>query len=299
MVKPDLVVLTGDIVSGYAWKRQKKPKDFYKNLWQEFSNIFKQEKTYYAYTFGNHDRQGDYHSQEIMQLEHEEKYSLFKGMLHDGKIGLSNYYLKIHSSIEKEGEDKISALVWLFDTKDSGCEIVHRSEGCIDETQKNWYKKCSNDIKQQYHQKIDGLAFFHIPIPEFMYLWNYYPVTGDKGEDVYCPTFNTRFFQLTKSIGNIKGIFCGHDHSSDYSGFYKGVELVYGRKTGYGSYGPYNKYNGGTVIKLKEIIREDGTRSFNYNHYIIEQTGNIVKPTKPVWKGLHWFQLGCKTNARI
>ena len=36
----------------------------------------------------------------------------------------------------------------------------------------------------------------------------------------------------------MKAIFCGHDHNSDYSGFYKDIELIYGRKTGFGSYGP-------------------------------------------------------------
>lgn len=28
----------------------------------------------------------------------------------------------------------------------------------------------------------------------------------------------------------------GHDHDNDYGGFYYNVELIYGRKTGFGSY---------------------------------------------------------------
>ncbi len=35
---------------------------------------------------------------------------------------------------------------------------------------------------------------------------------------------------------DIKAIFVGHDHSNDFGGFYKGIELAFGRKSGYGGY---------------------------------------------------------------
>ena len=62
----------------------------------------------------------------------------------------------------------------------------------------------------------------------------------------------------------MKAIFCGHDHNSDYSGFYKDIELIYGRKTGFGSYGPKYVQRGATVIKLKEFINEKGETDFTY-----------------------------------
>ena len=37
---------------------------------------------------------------------------------------------------------------------------------------------------------------------------------------------------------NYKGVFCGHDHNNDFCGNHFGVSLFYGRKTGYGGYGP-------------------------------------------------------------
>jgi hypothetical protein len=40
-------------------------------------------------------------------------------------------------------------------------------------------------------------------------------------------------------MGNVKATFCGHDHCNDYWGDYYGISLYYGRKTGYGSYGPF------------------------------------------------------------
>lgn len=52
--------------------------------------------------------------------------------------------------------------------------------------------------------------------------------------------------------------FIGHDHTNDYGGFHKSekfdkkIELVYGRKTGYGCYGPSDYVEkGGRVITLK------------------------------------------------
>ena len=53
----------------------------------------------------------------------------------------------------------------------------------------------------------------------------------------------------------MKANFCGHNHFNDYSGFWKGIELVFGRKTGYGCTGP-SVMRGGTVIKMKEFVNE-------------------------------------------
>lgn len=69
-------------------------------------------------------------------------------------------------------------------------------------------------------------------------MWNENPTVGIKGENVCCPKKNTGTFQILKNYANAKGIYVGHDHDNDYKGFYQGVELAYGRKTGYGSYGP-------------------------------------------------------------
>lgn len=33
-------------------------------------------------------------------------------------------------------------------------------------------------------------------------------------------------------------MFCGHDHNNDFGGFVNGIEIGFGRKTGFGSYGP-------------------------------------------------------------
>lgn len=38
--------------------------------------------------------------------------------------------------------------------------------------------------------------------------------------------------------GDMFAVFVGHDHSNDYVNEFEGMILGYGRKTGYGCYGP-------------------------------------------------------------
>lgn len=38
--------------------------------------------------------------------------------------------------------------------------------------------------------------------------------------------------------GDVIGLFVGHDHANDYMNEYEGLYIGYGRKTGYGCYGP-------------------------------------------------------------
>ena len=38
--------------------------------------------------------------------------------------------------------------------------------------------------------------------------------------------------------GDVIGLFVGHDHANDYVNEYEGLYIGYGRKTGYGCYGP-------------------------------------------------------------
>lgn len=126
-----------------------------------------------------------------------------------------------------------------------------------------------------------------------MNVWNFYKVRGIKEEFVYCPRYNTGLFSSFKSNGNMKGVFCGHDHNNDYSGNYHGIELVFGRKTGYGSYGP-TVQRGGTVIKLKEFINSEGKSDFYFSYYIVQEDGTIVDDTgQNEYKGYYKFQTKC------
>ncbi len=284
-----MVVLTGDMVSGYAW--DKKSKDFYYKNWKKFTRSFLEKKVLYAYSLGNHDHQADYDYKQIMDLDKTHPYSLFNGNMEIDPNSVSNYVLEIKSSIQ---ENQTSALLWLFDSKDTGCMYIKKSWGCITQNQINWYETKSMNLNRTYDKNVKGFSFFHIPPPEFMNMWNFYPTEGTKGETNGCPKVNTGFFKALKKNGNMKAIFCGHDHNNDYSGFYKGIELKYGRKTGYGSYGPKGMVRGGTVIKLKEIVKDNGDTDFTYDYYTIQEDGEIIPKKDLEWQGFNHFQLLCE-----
>lgn len=55
-------------------------------------------------------------------------------------------------------------------------------------------------------------------------------------ESVSCPLSNNGFIDILKEYGNIKATFCGHNHLNDYVINYKGLQLYYGRVSGYCGY---------------------------------------------------------------
>lgn len=46
------------------------------------------------------------------------------------------------------------------------------------------------------------------------------------------------FHYVVNNRNNMLGVFAGHDHNDDFNVLYEGIYLGYGRKTGYGNYGP-------------------------------------------------------------
>lgn len=271
-VKPDLVVITGDAVSGYAWD---KSDTFYQKNWSKWTNPMEVNKVKYAYTLGNHDDQANLSRQEILDLDKTNPFSITKQSINI--TGITNYILPISSFNDTQ---KIVTMLWFFDTNDVGCQ-GRDGWGCINPDQINWYKNKSNEIIEITGRNVEGLAFFHIPLPEYKDLWNNGKTYGKRNEGVCSPDYNTGFFNTSKVQGNIKAMFCGHDHSNYYGGYFKDIELVYGRKTGYGGYGPDGFQRGARIINLKD--NQNG--SFSYEHEIIQEDLTFVKNGEPTWQG--------------
>mmetsp|Transcript_32752 Transcript_32752/g.31980 ORF Transcript_32752/g.31980 Transcript_32752/m.31980 type:complete len:113 (+) Transcript_32752:333-671(+) len=92
--------------------------------------------------------------------------------------------------------------------------------------------------------------FMHIPITEFMNLANSGEFEGVHAEPIYCSAMNTGVFHTVKEYDVCEWIVAGHDHDNDFHGIYKGIHLAYGRKTGFGSYGPSETKQGGRVFEI-------------------------------------------------
>lgn len=59
---------------------------------------------------------------------------------------------------------------------------------------------------------------------------------GMKDEDVCCGSVNTGIYSALIEQKTVEWVSCGHDHNNDYYGEYQGsgINLAYGRKTGFG-----------------------------------------------------------------
>jgi len=268
-IKPDLVVVSGDAVGGYrGWRFELFTNHgFFKKCWKLFTGPFAEFNVPYAYTLGNHDADADLNREEISRLDMTNPLSMRNNAT--GIPDSLTFTFPIYSS-KKEGQP--AANIWMFDTGSLGCAGQDDSWGCIEEPQLDWYDKESLNMKKQHGENINHIAFIHIPIPEYVNVYDDSNFYGVKHDGIGCPHVNTGFFDRVKTNGDINAMFCGHDHNNDYGGFHEDVELVYGRKSGVGSYG---NVLGARVINFKEELDKDGNLNVTKSHYVVYENGTI------------------------
>jgi hypothetical protein len=134
-----------------------------------------------------------------------------------------------------------------------------RSYDWIRPSQIAWYARTSQETESRFGNKVPGLMFFHIPIPEFALMWEHrenHGVVGEKNEDVAAGPFNSGLFGTVMDRGDVLGIFVGHDHVNDFVGDYFGVKLGYSANVGFGTYGlegdDPDRLRGARVIELDQ-----------------------------------------------
>jgi len=201
-------------------------------------------------------------------------------------------------------ENKTAAVLYFLDTHaNDGCEGTDGT-GCIYASEVDWYNTTSiGYTKANGGVPVPAVAFFHIPLPEYITLWNKgvtYGVldepSGADGLGICCTINSNGFFDTALANGDIKAMSCGHDHDNDFHGVYKGIELMYGRKTGTGSYGPPDSWgpipeaDGSRVIRLTLDTSSGGVI---VSTWIRLRNGTVLDPAQ---EGKH--QPGDKIQTR-
>jgi len=268
-VKPDLIVVSGDAVTGAAADKQ----GGFEKFWKKFTEPINEAELPYAYILGNHDDDGSFPRESIIALDDTNPLSLRKNS--EAIENTTNFILPVGSSRD---ENELAANIWLFDTGSYVCEGFSNSYGCIDFNTIDWYDEQSQRIKEEHVTNVHHLAFLHIPLPEYRKMYDTCDTYGAADDNVCCPFVNSGFFRHVKKNGDISAMFVGHDHQNDFGGWYQDVELVYGRKSGYNAYGDVR---GARVIKLKENIDENGDLTVTRNHYIVNEDGTITLNGSP------------------
>lgn len=240
---PDLIVLTGDNVSGLF-------SDF---LTRDIVACFEEIGIPWAPVFGNHEAEGKATLEWQADRFEEAEHCLFSY----GPANLSgagNYAVNITEN------GKIVQVLFLLD---SGRYIKYADgaerEDYIDYNKMAWYewniKNASKETYGSYDPEngkvVPSMAFFHYALQEMRTVLidagvinpeNMEPIgEGKVPENLgfgairerMCPQYvNSGFFDKALELGSTKNFFFGHDHANDASVVYKGIRMTYGLKAG-------------------------------------------------------------------
>ena len=254
--KPDLVVVTGDIIYSA-------PADSTLSI---VLKTFAQLGVPFCMTFGNHDY--DFKTPAVALYNQMQKTPNCVMPVLQGKN--TDYSLPILSSNGK----RTAAVLYCIDTHNKPAIGGIGGYQWISHNQITWYRQRSMVYKQKNGGKpVPSLAFLHIPLPEFNYATanTQCPMYGSRLEKAYSPSINSGMFASIKEMGDIMGVFCGHDHDNDYAVSYFNVLLAHGRFSGGNT--EYNHLTrGARVIVLKEGKRE-------FDTWIREVGGNVLYRT--------------------
>lgn len=245
--KPQLVVLTGDVLSGAAKRRE---------MVTLVAGPMAQRKIPWAVALGNHD---DERPKEVdkpkdrrglMDMFVSQPYSVCQQGPED-IFGVSNYCLPVYDATGAEKQ-------WILYILDSNAYTGKKKLGSYDwirADQVAWYNQTSKALaKERDGKPCPALAFFHIPLMEYEYALTdgHADIVGHRHESVCCPRINSGLFAAMLERGDVKGTFVGHDHVNDYEAELHGIRLIYGRATGFDTYGRDGFARGGRVIVLQE-----------------------------------------------
>ena len=253
--KPDLAVLTGDIVTAAPVEEG----------WKAVAQPFIYAKTPWAVVLGNHDGEPGLTRDEIFDVLVKLPY--FVGEKGPELTGCGNYTLPVWSADNK----KVEAVLYCIDSNDY-TKSNFRGYDWIHFDQINWYRETSKKYTAQNNNMLlPSLAFFHIPIPEYNEVVGQPSTVGIKNEGVASSKVNSGIFASFLDMKDIIGVFVGHDHDNNYIGIHNDIALAFCEATGVDAYGDLDR--GSRIIELKQgefsfdtWIRTANGTDFKYNY---------------------------------
>lgn len=243
--KPDIVMLTGDIVLNCDNAEDTK------KLINALMNVFDSRNIPVAVTFGNHDsEQGAMSREDLMAYYNTFSCSV---SVDDGEVlsGCGTYNIPVLSS---DGE-KVKFNLWVFD---SGDYDEKGRYSCVKTDQIEWYKQTSDKLTAENGgEKVNSLVFQHIIVGEIYDVlqksdsWKSYSYKHLYNKDEYymfdpervnygtireypCPGYeNYGQFDAMVEKGDVLAMFTGHDHTNAFGVEHKGIDIVNSLSTRY------------------------------------------------------------------
>ena len=281
-VKPDLVVLTGDVIlSRYQQVDAIK-----------FADMMETLGVYWTAVFGNH---------EVREPRGFYKWLLLKSFADhphclvkcgpDTLFGYGNYIINIRGA-----GGKLRKSLFFFDSGRDLLPELNAAYGlspettgydCLKREQIEFYKTETAKLRAQYGD-CRSFLYFHIPLKEYEAIFEpdgaggYRPsgegtlLYGEQHESVGSSPCNSGMFEALQACGG-QAVFCGHDHINDWCALYHGIYLVYSLPGNYNSYHlgtncgfPEGKWVQGVTVTT---LRADGTPEIapRYNRMFLKE----------------------------
>lgn len=281
LVKPDLVVLTGDNISGFDVHEKE---DAEKAI-REFMDIFESRAVSVAAVFGNHDNEETKFTKEE-QLAVYESYSCYvgeKGFCVKDRVGTYNL------PIMKSDGSGYGFNLWLTDSGTYNTENEYGGYACVYKEQIEWYKETAGKLKEENGgEPVPSINFQHIIVPEIFdalkqtkLLWfgrivrkknplndktRYYTLPDEaKGQlrEYPCPPYyNNGQFDAMLEVGDVLATVSGHDHENTFEIDYKGIKIINTPTIGFNA---YNDINVGSRVFVIDENEPD-----NFETYCLE-----------------------------
>lgn len=259
--RPDLVVLTGDQVKGYApafrGKRPQTADALARLTIAQMCAPMIVRGIPFAVTYGNHDRECG-----VPNAAQDEFYRALPGCLNAhawAELRPGTLCLPVAASNTNESQFKMA--VWLAD---SGAGDAGGGYEPFPAATTEWLVSTADRLAARAGGPVGGILFQHIPLPQAYdclrpahpgeggvagHRTHYAPhltlvcdeaawESGGLREPVCCPDADTGEFDALVRQGCFFGVFYGHDHKNTLVARHRGIRMGYAPTVGFGTYGP-------------------------------------------------------------
>lgn len=262
---PDMIVLTGDLTS--------EKENF--TAFKTFCAYIEKFNLPWAFVFGNHEGLDiKYEPGEVLDPEKIADRQTLSDYLEtlpnciyeagdENVDGMGNYYYNIKDDNGKVLTSLIMMDSHSYDEENGGYDHFHDSQV---EWYENTIKSIAKDVNGDESKVVPSLAFFHVPMQEYMTAYDQAKGTDNRlwgyrfPNENGTPAVDDNMFEKMVALGSTKGCFAGHDHMNNFSVNYQGIRLTYGLSCDHNIY--LVPFRGGVLINIKN----DG--SFTTQHLI-------------------------------
>lgn len=259
-IKPDFIMLNGDIFDGTIIK----DKEELKKYLDIFTEPMEQRKIPWAHVFGNHEHDSKIDDNIKQTMYESYDYCLSKHT--DNTIkGTTNFVLPIKDSKGNKiifnlfGLDCNNRIDDSFPNMREKTSLPNVSSlsaewDFIHFSQIKWYYETSESLEKYNKVKIPAILFTHIPLWETDNIMKNPKETnlvGESGERLRIGALNSGLFATILERGDVKAIISSHSHEDTFSGTFCNIKFQMTGSTGYSAYGK-EELKGGVLIELDE-----------------------------------------------